>query len=115
MGEAHRISDFDHAVVLMRQGPQWSRAVFGLRMAFIAITFAVVGILLHSVAGGPFLYMTAVGMIVYLVALVIVLSGMLPGYFSLEKPRPRFWNMRMALVKDCFRSRLRRGDVSSRD
>jgi len=96
-------------VIAMRQGPQWARAVLGLRVALVSISGALLGLLLSTWFHYLGLTMLAIGMCAYLLSLVLLFSGMLPGYFDLSQPRPSFWSMRMALLHDLFRRREKRG------
>ena len=100
-------------VIAMRRGPQWARAVLGLRIALVSISGALLGLILSAWFHSVGLTMLAIGMCAYLLSILLLFTGMLPGYFGLAKPRPSFWSMRMALLHDLFTRREKRGGTTN--
>jgi hypothetical protein len=70
---------------------------------YIGLTVAIVGLIVMSL--GSTQWVLAVGVIMWLTAAAVTLSGFLWSRHELPEPRPRFWSMRLMLIHDTVHAR----------
>jgi hypothetical protein len=91
---------------LQRNG-HWKMAVLALRVGFVAIATILVGLIVLSSGGTP--WVLAAGVIVWLACAVGTATGFLLARHDLPEPRPGFWSMRWMIIHDAVGLRIRTG------
>jgi hypothetical protein len=84
--------------IAMQKNGHWKMAVWALRMGLLAITTIVVGLIVLSSGGTP--WVLAVGVMCWLACAVLIGTGFLLTLRDLPEPRPGFWSMRWMIVHD---------------
>lgn len=79
-------------------------AVWALRVGYLGLGVAVAGLVLILSGSTPLLL--AAGMVVWLAAAAVTLTGFFWARHELSDPRPGYWSMRFMLVHDTVRTRL---------
>jgi hypothetical protein len=93
----------------MREPPElqndghWRVAVWALRVGFVVLAVALVGLLVMLSGSTP--WILAAGVIGWLLAAVVTLTGFLSARKRLPEPRPGFWPMRFMLIHDTVHAR----------
>jgi hypothetical protein len=82
----------------LRNNRQWRMAVWALRVGYLALALTVVGIVVMSSGSTP--WVLALGVIVWLIAAAVTLTGVFRARSELAEPRPGFWPMRWMLLHD---------------
>jgi len=82
----------------LRGSRYWSLAVWALRLGYVALVVALVGLIVKASGSTP--WVLAVGVIGWLVAAVLIATGFLLARQELLEPRPGFWSMRLMLLHD---------------
>lgn len=76
----------------------WRLAVWSLRVGYLGLTTALVGLLLLLSGSTP--WVLATGLILWLTTVAVTLSGFLCARHELPPPRPTYWSMRLRLIHD---------------
>lgn len=76
----------------LRHDGHWRMAVWALRVGYLGLAVAIVGLIVMS--SGPTLWVLAVGVIIWLVAAAVTLAGFFWSRRALPDPRPGYWSMR---------------------
>ncbi len=76
----------------------WRMAVWALRVGYLALAVAIAGLIVMSSGSTP--WVLAVGVIGWLAAAAVTLTGFLWARHELPEPRPRYWSMRFMLIHD---------------
>ena len=76
----------------------WRLAVWALRTGYVALAIAGVGLIVLVTASTPLIL--AVGVIGWLGAAAVTLTGVLRARHDLSNPRPGLWPMRFMLIRD---------------
>jgi hypothetical protein len=92
----------DEPAELARDG-RWRLAVWSLRFGFGVLAVGLVGLVVILTGGTP--WILAAGVIAWLVAAAVTLTGFFLARHDLAEPRPGFWPMRWMLIRDTFRAR----------
>jgi len=87
----------------LQRSRHWRMAVWALRAGYVALAMALVGIIVMWSGATPWLL--AVGVIAWLAAAAVTLTGFLWARQELPEPRPRFWSMRFMLIRDTVHAR----------
>jgi hypothetical protein len=95
------ISGMDELAGLQRDR-HWRMAIWSLRVGYIALVTAVVGLIVYWAGFTP--WVLGVGVIAWLVTVVVTLTGFLWARRRLPEPRVRLWSMRMRLIHDSVHS-----------
>jgi hypothetical protein len=82
----------------LRHNGHWRMAVWALRVGYIGLVGVIAGLVVTLSGSTP--WVLAVGVIVWLAAVGVTLTGLLSARHELPEPRPRFWSMRFMLVHD---------------
>jgi len=101
----------DAAVVLQRNR-HWKVAVWALRVGLVAIATIVVGVIVLSFGGTP--WVLAIGVISWLACAVVIATGFLRTLHDLPEPRPGFWSMRWMIIHDAVGLKVRTGHPGER-
>ena len=96
----------DEPTELQRNG-HWKIAVWAFRVGLLAIATIVVGAIVLSSGGTP--WVLAAGVIFWLVCAVVIATGFLLTLHDLPEPRPGFWSMRWMIIHDAVGLRVRTG------
>jgi uncharacterized membrane protein len=78
-------------------------AVWALRVGFVGLAVALAGLIVLLSGYTP--WILAVGVVIWLSAAAVTLSGFFLARHELPEPRPGFWPMRFMLVHDTVHSR----------
>ena len=100
------VPGMDEPIELQRNG-HWKMAVWALRVGLLAIATIVVGIIVLSSGGTP--WVLAAGVIFWLACAVVIATGFLLTLHELPEPRPGFWSMRWMIIHDAVGLRVRTG------
>ena len=92
----------DQPTELQRSG-SWRTAVWALRAGYAGLATALVGLVLVAVGSTP--WVLAAGVITWLAAAAVTLTGFLATRRRLASPRPTLWSMRLMLIHDSVHAR----------
>ena len=81
----------------------WRMAVWALRVGYVGLAVAFVGLIVMSLGSTP--WVLAIGVIVWLAAAISLATGFLRTLHGLPEPRPGFWSMRYKLISDTVHAR----------
>ena len=87
----------------LRNNRHWRTAVWALRVGYLALVVAVIGIIVMSSGSTP--WVLAVGVIIWLIAAAVTLTGVFRARSELPEPRPGLWPMRWMLLHDTVHAR----------
>jgi hypothetical protein len=87
----------------LRSSEQWIMAVWALRVGYLGIAVAITGLIV--LLSGSTSWVLAVGVMTWLAAAAVTLTGFVLAIRQLPVPRPGLWTMRMALIRDTVRTR----------
>jgi hypothetical protein len=76
----------------------WRMAVWALRAGYVGLAVALAGIIVLSSGSTP--WVLAAGVLTWLAAAVVTLTGYLWSRHELAEPRPGYWSMRHMLIRD---------------
>jgi hypothetical protein len=82
---------------LQRNG-HWRMAVWALRGGYLALAVALTGLIVVLAGSTP--WIMAVGVVGWLVAAAVTVTGVLWARHELPEPRPGLWPMRFMLIQD---------------
>lgn len=94
--------DVDEPPDLQQNGP-WRMAVWALRVGFLGLAVAIPGLIVLLSGSTP--WVLAVGMVIWLAAAAVTLTGVFRARQELPEPRPGWWSMRFMLLHDMVRAR----------
>ena len=77
-------------------------AVWALRAGYLALAVVLVGLIVELSGSTPWLL--AVGLIAWLAATAVTLTGVLRARSELPEPRPGLWPIRFMLLRDTVRA-----------
>jgi len=78
-------------------------AVWALRVGYVGLAVAGAGVLVMSLGSTP--WVLAVGVIIWLAAAAVTLTGFVWSRYELPDPRPGFWSMRATLIHSTVHAR----------
>ena len=78
-------------------------AVWALRVGYVGLAVAIAGLIVMSSGSTP--WVLAVGVIIWLSAATVTLTGFLWFRHELPEPRPGYWSMRFMLIHDTVHAR----------
>ncbi|HEY6471378.1 MAG TPA: hypothetical protein VIY26_00710 [Acidimicrobiales bacterium] len=87
----------------LQHNRHWRMAVWSLRVGFVGLAVALVGVIVLSSGSTPWLL--AAGVIVWLVCAAVTLTGVFRARSELSEPRPGLWPMRFMLLHDTVHAR----------
>jgi hypothetical protein len=76
----------------------WRMAVWALRAGYVALAVGLTGIVVMTTGSTP--WVLAVGVILWLAAAAVTLTGFVLARQELPEPRPGLWSMRFMLIGD---------------
>jgi hypothetical protein len=80
----------------------WRIAVWALRVGYLALGVGIVGIIVMSTGSTP--WILGAGVLIWLVAAAVTLTGVFRARQELPDPRPGLWSIRFMLIRDTFRA-----------
>lgn len=93
----------DEPAELGQIGP-WRMAVWALRVGFLGLAaVAIPGLIVLLSGSTP--WVLAAGMVIWLTAAAVTLTGVFRARQELPEPRPGWWSMRFMLLHDTVRAR----------
>jgi hypothetical protein len=92
----------DEPPELQRNG-HWRMAVWALRLGFIALAVGLAGLIVESSGSTP--WILALGLIIWLAAAAVTLTGVFWSRHQLPAPRPGYWSLRFMLIHDTVHAR----------
>jgi hypothetical protein len=87
---------------LQRNG-HWRTAVWALRCGGVGLAVTLLGVV--ALSAGRTAWILAAGVIVWLAAATVTLTGFLLARSDLPEPRPGLWSMRLMLIYDTVHRR----------
>ena len=81
----------------------WRMAVWALRVGYVGLAVAITGLIVMVVGSTP--WVLAVGLITWLAAAAMTLTGFFWSRHELPEPRPGYWSMRFMLIHDTVHAR----------
>jgi len=87
----------------LQRNRHWRMAVWALRVGYVALAVVVAGLIVMW--SGSTSWVLAVGVIAWLVAAAVMVTGFLRARQELPEPRPGFWPMRFMLLHDTVHAR----------
>jgi hypothetical protein len=93
------VADGTHGPAELRDNRHWRTAVWALRFGFLALVVGIVGLVASA------RWVVAIGVIGWLVAAAITLTGVFRARRELPEPRPGFWPLRWMLLHDTVHAR----------
>ena len=78
-------------------------AVWALRVGYLALLVVVAGLIVIWSGSTP--WVLAAGMISWLAAAAVMVTGFLRARQQLPEPRPGFWSIRSMLIHDTIHAR----------
>ena len=78
-------------------------AVWSLRGGFFGLAVAIAGIIVLSSGSTP--WVLGAGVLIWLVAAAVTLTGVFRARRELPDPRPGLWPIRFMLIRDTVRAR----------
>jgi hypothetical protein len=87
----------------LQRDARWRMAVWALRVGYLGLATAIAGVIVLSLGSTP--WILAVGVVVWLAAAAVTLTGFLLSRSALPDPRPGYWPMRFMLVHDTVHAR----------
>jgi hypothetical protein len=82
----------------LQRNRHWRMAVWALRAGYLALIVALAGLI--AMWSGSTRWVLAAGVILWLAAAAVTLTGFVWARHELPEPRPGFWSMRFMLIHD---------------
>jgi hypothetical protein len=82
----------------LQNNRHWRMAVWALRVGYLGLAVAIAGLILMSSGSTP--WVLAAGVIGWLAAAAVTLTGFFRARHELAEPRPGYWSMRFMLIHD---------------
>ncbi len=87
----------------LQANAHWRMAVWALRVGFGVLLVALSGLVVLLSGSTP--WILAAGVIGWLMAAAVTLTGFLWARRQLPEPRPGFWSLRFMLIRDTVHAR----------
>lgn len=87
----------------LQDNGHWRMAVWALRVGYLGLGVAIVGLIVRSSGSTP--WVLAAGVVIWLVTATVALTGFFWARHELPEPRPGFWSMRFMLIRDTVHAR----------
>jgi hypothetical protein len=81
----------------------WRMAVWALRAGYAGLAVGIVGVVALATGSTP--WVLAVGVVIWLAAAAVTLTGVVRARQELPEPRPGWWSMRFILIHDTVHAR----------
>jgi hypothetical protein len=87
----------------LQHNRHWRMAVWALRVGYLGLAVAIAGLVVTLSGSTP--WILAVGVIIWLAAAAVTLTGFFWSRHELPEPRPGYWSMRFMLIHDTVHAR----------
>ena len=87
----------------LRDSAQWRTAIWALRVGYVGLAIGLVGLVVLVSGSTP--WVLAVGVVTWLGAAAVTLTGFLTSRHEQAEPRPHYWSMRTMLIHDTIHAR----------
>ena len=87
----------------LRYNGHWRMAVWALRVGYLGLAVGIGGLIVMSTGSTP--WVLAVGVIIWLAAAAVTLTGVFWSRQQLPEPRPGYWSLRFMLIRDTVHAR----------
>jgi hypothetical protein len=87
----------------LQRNRHWRTAVWALRVGYLALGVGIAGLIVTLLGSTPWLL--AIGLIIWLAAAAVTLTGFFWARHELPAPRPGYWSMRFMLIHDTVHAR----------
>jgi hypothetical protein len=87
----------------LQHAGHWRMAVWALRVGYVGLAVAIAGLIV--MLSGSTSWVLAVGVIIWLAAAVVTLTGIFWARHELPERRPGLWSMRFMLIRDSVHAR----------
>ena len=87
----------------LRHNRHWRMAVWALRVGYLGLVVGLVGLVV--LLSGSTSWVLAAGVIIWLAAAAVTLTGVFRARHDLPEPRPGLWPMRFMLLRDTVHAR----------
>ena len=87
----------------LQRNRHWRMAVWALRVGYVGLAVAIAGLIV--MLSGSTSWVLAVGVIIWLAAAVVTLTGIFWARHELPERRPGLWSMRFMLIRDSVHAR----------
>lgn len=91
------------ALDALQDSRHWRTALRALRVGYAGLALALAGLIVLLSGSTPWLL--AAGVIIWLAAVAVTLSGFIRARLEIPEPRPRLWSMRLRLIHDSVHAR----------
>ena len=81
----------------------WRMAVWALRVGYLGLIVGIAGLVVMLSGSTP--WVLAAGVIIWLAAAAVTLTGVFRARHDLPEPRPGLWPMRFMLLRDTVHAR----------
>ena len=95
----------DESAELLRNR-HWRMAMWSMRAGYAALAVTLVGVIVLESGATP--WVLAAGVIGWLAAGAVTVTGVLRAHRELPEPRPGLWPMRFMLLRDSIHTSSRR-------
>lgn len=85
----------------LQKNRHWRTAVTSMRVGFVALAVVVAGVIVLASTGTP--VVLVIGVVGWVIAGAITVTGMVRAHADLPEPRPGLWPLRFMLLRDVFR------------
>jgi len=86
----------------LQRNRHWRMAVWALRAGYLALVVVIAGLIVLGSGSTPWLL--AAGLVGWLGAAAVTVTGVFRAHHELTEPRPGLWSMRFMLIRDTFRA-----------
>jgi hypothetical protein len=86
----------------LKYNGHWRMAVWALRVGYVGLAVGIAGLI--AMSSGSTRWILAVGVMVWLAAAAVTLTGVFWARHEVAEPRPSLWSMRFMLVHDTVRA-----------
>ena len=87
----------------LQHNGHWRLAVWALRVGYLGLTVGISGLIVALSGSTP--WVLAVGLMIWLTAAVVTLTGFFWARHELPGSRPGYWAMRLMLIHDSVHAR----------
>jgi hypothetical protein len=87
----------------LQSNGHWRMAVWALRVGYVGLAVGIAGIVTMSSGSTP--WVLAVGVIIWIAAAALTLTGAFWARHELSGQRPGLWAMRFMLIRDTVRGK----------
>jgi hypothetical protein len=92
-----------HEAAALQNNGHWRVAVWALRVGYLGLAVAIAGIVVMKSGSTP--WVLAAGVITWIAAAAVTLTGFFRARNDLPEPRPGYWSMRFMLIHDSVHAR----------